>query len=1833
MIWTTRAIAPTALAATLGLSAAASAAPTVGAARVVLEAPTPLEHAAASEALVGNGTELFGAYAQTLYSGRTVLRGTFFTDDGTTVTPEIPTGVIVSGNDPRDGTPASASTRPALAMNALGTVLGAYANDVFRIGRDGAVTSIALTAGGAPAAPLFPGVGGPQAAALVGDAAPDAAGTFLFVSCTNIACTAQLLADSGALLGAETPVFAFANAGAVATPALVAAVYVPGQGYRVVAAQGQEVLTTVVATTGVAPATSLAAALAPACENWTATSVRVGRGAAAASVQTRVTTTCDTASATWVTLDTLAPRTETLCAAAAGPDECVFTSTDAGLFVNYGVQLYAVASLTNHSLPGWSPPLRAAPARGGALAVAANAPTVAHVVPEAAPVAGATPWRPLTENAQLYAVQGSTTDVANGADFRGALVRGGTLGNVLVRGEGVLVPFPEAALGGAAVGVAETSGARTFVATTGHLVLFGETAGVASAFGGIVALGHAGESVLALSQQPGPVTPLLYALVLDPDTFGPVAGGALPGTGAAVTKATLVSPVEGGVVARLAFDGTHYLAVFTRGNHLDGALLQPDGTPVGAPFSISSALYRQQQPQVTALAGGGFFVAWTDFRASLAQADVYGTFIGADGVVASPQGIAVTRGTGDEVQPFLATTPDPDHVVVAWSEYLAKSPRTYIRARGAAVSRSLAAARPAFTIDEGPGDHIVAAMLPGASGATVYLDERGTPAGGHRSVARTITLGKRLGQACAANAECVSDNCVQGTCAEQPAAPPGSTCGDPCAVLDPANNVCVPAPRGSVPTGAGCPGYVCNGSALACPTACASNTDCTSDAECENQKCVVVRSCKSETELSDRGVVRSCGTYRCDPLQALCFSACTTVDQCATGLVCDEGGGCVAPPPAAEGGCTMSAQPLTAGHTSVTVLALLGMVLVRRRHRHRVAALSLLAAVTPRAALAADSRVGPSEPLTVLPGATFAPVVAPDTTAPVPLELPGAGPKALFRVVDRAGALRDGAFGAVGFTGWSPARGGLVSRTNCTDGSVLAIERVSTAGRSLPWLVHYTDGAVPAQRIRVPENVAAAVACTSDGAWVLLGEATDAYQRYVWATGAVAQRVATPDTGTAGFFTEATGGWMAIRGTPTAPVIVITNLDGTPPQTFGTFYSPFPTLFSVGARAVLSYPTFDGENVGSIVGSVGIEGGVATYTEASAPALPGANAGTLSPRNEGRAFTYRSGMSLFDVELPPGAAAPVRKTATFVFPPTGSSGLVRGTAYELTFDDGTHREFSLTDLTEIGAPQTLATAAPRALRLATSRNAITRLLGYQNAALTVFRPGAAPATLTLPEGQESQTPADFQALADGSASLITRDSSASSGHVLSTTDVLAPFALLDAATATASLGDGIAAVHFVPASGATTVTYRHISATVGETTRSVTVPSPQYEWGLRSTAAVAAVGNEGFAVFARGVSGIEQHLDWARIKQGTVTENLPLARAFALQLNPKIACDPRGQRGCLVAWEEYRKNDYDADLYVARILPDGTTPDGNGILVAATPHPETEPAVIWTDDDDHFFVAWRDSLPAEERAPGTDPSKLKGAFVRHDGTVEDPGGFDLTDEPLDEMAPALFAAERGAFQLAYQVFAGAGDVSSNQIAIRALRAGKLRGESCAGDNECAGRACIDAICCEATCRDGCGTCNQPGNLGLCVARTKGQTSYQDRCGSFLCDGTTTSCPVTCRDNADCTGESTCDPKTRVCLGALGTSCTDELTVEADGGARSSCLPYRCLRNQCGTRCETNAECAPGNVCTLESRCEPAPPAAEGGCTAASSGEGTVGVVALALLGLVVRTRRRTRPEA
>lgn len=1817
--------------ASLGLSLHASAAPSVSPPRVLVESTTPLEHALATEALVGNGTDVFGAFVQGLGGNRSVLRGTYFGTAANVLTPETPTGLLVSGSLTRDTTAAGASRRPALAMNGLGTVLGVYANDTFRVGRNGAIRSLALTRKGLPAAPLFPTVGGAQAAVLVGD--PTAgAGSFLLVTCAGNECTMQRLGDDGAPLGAEASLFTFNSGDA---PPMVAATYVPGQGFRVVAAQKQQILTAVVTADAVVSPAALEGTLAPACAGWAATSVRVGRGATPDTAQTRVTTTCDTDSAAWVTFEGLTVRTDMLCAAAAGVDDCLFTSSDAGLFVATGATLTSVATATVQTLPTWSAPLRVAPGPGGALAVAANDLGLSHFVPESLPTAASPAWRTLVGNSALYSLEGEATPTGEGPTFRAGVSRG--VEQAVLRGDGSLLVFPEE-IAAAPLGVT-LLGESTFAATSANLVRLsagadGGGADIAPvAFTSLIGLSHGGQQMLGLGLYPGG---FLYSYALDPAAFGPPTGGALPGLPAVAKKASLISPTEANAAVDLAFDGNQYLVAFTRASHLDGALLALDGSLVSGPFPISSSLYAQGLPQVIALAGGGFFVTWNDARTSLLQNDIYGTFVGANGAVESPEGIRIASSPLHEVRPYAATTSDPDHVLVIWSEYPEDDPRTALRVRGAAVSRSTRRARASFSIEAGTGDHFAVGMLPaGPTGVMAYYGEAGSPSGGERVLARFLGTGKATGESCAADAECTTDVCAQGKCGEPPL-PPGSSCSDPCAVLDVAANTCVPVPRGTLPSNASCPGYVCNGTQPTCPTRCQSNADCTNDAECENQACVVVRSCTSETELSDRGAVRSCGSFRCDPVLAACFTRCDSKEQCANGLVCDELGGCVPAPAAAEGGCSMQDTPGSGFSWLAVGAAMLGLVVVRRKKW--LAPLGMLALFTlaPRAAHAADPRVGPSEPLPVVPGTSFAPVAAPDAAAMVPLALPGATATTLFRMSDRGGSYRDAVLGASGFTSFQPAVGGMNGRASCEDGSVLAIDRVTVAGRPQAWLAHYTNGPIPTHRIRVPDTTSNSGTCTSDGAWIVSTEATDVYERYVWATGARAQRIETPDLGTTPFFTDTTAGWVATR----AGVVTVLDASRAEISSFTPYTGNRPAvIFSTGARAILSFDVAVPE-VGIIpyVGVASVSAAAVTYTQAPDAALPAPTGGTLVSRDGSLLVVMRSGAQVWQLRLPESLVPIDRQTATFMFPPGNSSAILRAERYELSFEDGTRHELALADLSEVAPPQIPVTAVPRALRLASSSGNVTRLLGYHDAALALFRPGSPTVrTLTLPEGTEAQTPADLQGLPDGRASLTTRDATTFAGHVLSPTDDLAPFPLLDAATSVANLGDGLAAVHFVDNAGTARFTIRHISATVGETTRVVDVPRPVLEWGLRTTSSVAPIGNVAFAVYARGVGSGEQHLDWARIEQGTVSEPKPLTRAFLKQQNPKIACDPRGQRGCLVAWEDYRKSAYDADVYIARILPDGSTPDGDGLRLATSNHQEGEPSVLWTDDDDHFFVAWRDADPTEDRKPGVDPSRIRGAFVRHDGTIEDPEGIDLSDEPMDEMAPILLPGARGTFQLAYQVFSSAADVASNQIALRTIRAGKLRGETCGADGECSGRACIDGVCCEAICRDGCGSCNQPGQLGICVPRPDGAPSYQDRCGSYLCDGTVTNCPAVCRSNDDCTGSSTCDPATRQCTGADGSACQDDATEVDDAGAATSCAPYRCLRGRCASRCQSNAECMAGGVCTPSGRCEPAPPPAEGGCsttaTGANSTDSPLGLgsaLAGALVGLALVKRARLK---
>lgn len=122
---------------------------------------------------------------------------------------------------------------------------------------------------------------------------------------------------------------------------------------------------------------------------------------------------------------------------------------------------------------------------------------------------------------------------------------------------------------------------------------------------------------------------------------------------------------------------------------------------------------------------------------------------------------------------------------------------------------------------------------------------------------------------------------------------------------------------------------------------------------------------------------------------------------------------------------------------------------------------------------------------------------------------------------------------------------------------------------------------------------------------------------------------------------------------------------------------------------------------------------------------------------------------------------------------------------------------------------------------------------------------------------------------------------------------------------------------------------------------------------------------------------------------------------------------------------------------------------------------------------------------------------------------------------------------------------------SNGVCVR------LRGESCAGNNECISGYCVDGVCCNNTCTATCQSC-----LG---ANTGGS------------DGTCADITASTDPDNECAGESTCSG-TGICRKAQGQAC-------ATGAECISlyCVDGFCCNTECASGCEACAVAKTGGI--------------------------------------------------
>jgi phosphoribosylformylglycinamidine (FGAM) synthase PurS component len=100
----------------------------------------------------------------------------------------------------------------------------------------------------------------------------------------------------------------------------------------------------------------------------------------------------------------------------------------------------------------------------------------------------------------------------------------------------------------------------------------------------------------------------------------------------------------------------------------------------------------------------------------------------------------------------------------------------------------------------------------------------------------------------------------------------------------------------------------------------------------------------------------------------------------------------------------------------------------------------------------------------------------------------------------------------------------------------------------------------------------------------------------------------------------------------------------------------------------------------------------------------------------------------------------------------------------------------------------------------------------------------------------------------------------------------------------------------------------------------------------------------------------------------------------------------------LVAWEDYRLGD---DIFGARVTPQGTVSDSAGFIISQAAQDQYSPAVGF--DGTNFLVVWEDGRSVSFY----ENYDIYGARVTPAGTVLDPAGFVISQAAGDQYTPAV----------------------------------------------------------------------------------------------------------------------------------------------------------------------------------------------------------------------------------
>jgi hypothetical protein len=152
---------------------------------------------------------------------------------------------------------------------------------------------------------------------------------------------------------------------------------------------------------------------------------------------------------------------------------------------------------------------------------------------------------------------------------------------------------------------------------------------------------------------------------------------------------------------------------------------------------------------------------------------------------------------------------------------------------------------------------------------------------------------------------------------------------------------------------------------------------------------------------------------------------------------------------------------------------------------------------------------------------------------------------------------------------------------------------------------------------------------------------------------------------------------------------------------------------------------------------------------------------------------------------------------------------------------------------------------------------------------------------------------------------------------------------------------------------------------------------------------------------------------------------------------------------------------------------------------------------------------------------------------------------------------------------------------------------KMKGATCATNDDCASGFCADKVCCNVACQGGCVSCGLPGRVGTCQPVDMGAPDPRAVCkdqGAMSC-GTTGACdgfggcekyaPETQCKAPSCTGNRRNTPGT--CDG-LGT-CRPQ--------GVQNCSPFKCVDGNCNKTCLSDNDCDSTHAC-VKGLCGPKP---------------------------------------